>query len=275
MYNPALLPSQFNNLAVSYGILPGASGLANVNYTFAIDKIGTFGSALQYLSYGEIQGYDDTGALTNVFKPVEYTLLLSHARQANNIRFGANMKFTNTSIDGYHGNAILFDIGGLFIHPDRDFTVGAAIKNVGFVTSEFLDGGNTTLPFDIQLGTSFKPLHMPVRFSVTMHQMQQWNLMNSGEEINSFNTALDNFFRHFVIGAEIILKEEFSLLAGYNHLIRKDLKQDQGGGLSGISLGFDISIKAFDFTYAFGGYNLAGNNNTFTLAANLSEITTK
>ena len=276
LYNPALLSDMGNDfLSLSYALLPGGAGLSNANYNFNINKLGTFGAGLQYLSYGQIQGYDDTGAPTQVFTPNDFTVSVSHARQANNFRLGATIKFANTSISGYSGNAILFDLGGVFIHPQKDFTVGMAIKNFGFVTSEFSATSNTTLPFDVQVGTSIKPEHMPIRFSITFHQLQQWDLTHDDEEINSFNSSLDNMFRHVVLAAEIILNEHVSILTGYNHLRRKDLRLEQSGGFSGFSIGTSISVKAFQLVYAFGGYHVAGNTNTFTLAANLSQITTK
>ena len=276
LYNPALLSDAGNDhLSLSYGLLPGGAGLSNANYTFGHSRFGTFGAGLQYLSYGQIQGYDNTGAPTQVFSPSDFTFSISHARQANNFRFGATLKFSNTSISGYSGNAILFDLGGVFIHPQKELTVGMAIKNFGFVTNEFSSTSNTTLPFNVQVGTSIKPEHMPIRFSITLHQLQQWDLTHTDEEINSFNTSLDNIFRHVVIAAEIILNEHLSLLTGYNHLRRKDLRLGQSGGFSGFSIGTSISVKAFQLVYALGGYHVAGNTSTFTLATDLSQITTK
>ena len=276
LYNPSLLSDNGNGfLSLSYALLPGGAGLSNANYNFSIAKAGTFGAGIQYLSFGQIQGYDNTGAPTEVFTPNDFTVSISHARQSNNFRIGATIKFSNTSISGYHGNAVLFDLGGVFIHPDKDFSVGMAIKNFGIVTQEFSSSSNTTLPFDIQAGLSVKPEHMPIRFSVTLHKLYTWDLMNEGEEIETFNNVMDNIFRHVVIGAEIILNEHFSLLAGYNHLRRKDLKLDNIRGFSGFSLGTALSFNAFEFVYAFGGYHVSGNTNTFTLAANISQITTK
>ena len=95
------------------------------------------------------------------------------------------------------------------------------------------------------------------------------------ETLNSFNATVDNIFRHVVIGAEIILNDHLSVLTGYNHLRRKELKPENGGGFSGISLGLDLNIKAFEFVYALGGYHMAGNNHSFSLLANLSEIRSK
>lgn len=274
LYNPSLLSEENNGfLSLSYALLPGSAGLSNANYNFAINKVGVFGAGLQYVSYGAIQGYDNTGAPTQVFTPNDFTVSISHARQANNFRLGATLKFANASISGYHGNALLFDMGAVFIHPNKDFTVGMVVKNFGFVTSEFSSTGNTSLPFDLQLGTTFKPEHMPLRFSVTLHQLQQWDLMHAGEEINSLNTTLDNMLRHVVVGAEILINENVSLLTGYNHLRRKDLRLESVGGFSGFSIGTVISVKAFEFVYALGGYHVSGNTNTFTLTANIFEIT--
>ena len=276
LYNPALLSATARNyLSLSYALLPGGAGLSNANYSFAVGNVGTFGAALQYLSYGPIQGYDNTGSPTQVFTPNDFTVSVSHSRQANNFRLGATLKFANTGINGYTGNAILFDLGGVFIHPQKDFTVGMVIKNMGFVTREFATAGTTSLPFEVQVGTSFKPLHMPIRFSITLQQLNQWNLMHDDEEINSLNTGLDNFFRHVVLGAEVILSEHVSIYTGYNHLRRKDLRLDSIGGFSGFSIGTGISVKAFELVYALGGYHVAGNTNTFTLAADLSQIITK
>jgi hypothetical protein len=275
-YNPALLPStNYNRLALGYSFLPGGAGLTNANYNFNIEQVGVFGVGMQYLSYGSIEGYDATGAATTPFTPSDYALVLSHARQANNIRIGASLKFANTAIAGYNGNALMMDIGAVFVHPDKDFTVGVAIQNFGIILSEFSTTSSSTLPFDIQVGTSFKPQYMPIRFSVTGHHLHEWNLMGEEEAIDNLNTAVDNIFRHFVFGAEIILKEQFSVLLGYNQLRRSELRQEDSAGFSGISVGFELNIKAFEFVYALGGYHVSGNNNQFTLAANLSEITSK
>ena len=273
LYNPALLDEEFNqHMALSYGFLPIGPGLSNLNYSFNINRIGSFGAGLQYVSYGSMQGFDITGIPTQEFNPSDFTLSASHARQANNFRIGATVKFSNTSISGFNGNAIMFDLGGIFIHPDKDLTVGMVIKNLGLVTSEFSPTSKTSLPFDVQLGTSIKPEHLAVRFSVTLHHLHQWDLMFEEPEVRTLNTTLDNMFRHVVIGAEILINEHIALLAGYNQLRRQELKLENRGGFSGFSTGVAVSIKYFDLDYAYGGYHVSGNTNTFTLTADLSQI---
>ena len=273
LYNPALLSEDFNDhMALSYGILPIGPGLSNLNYSFNIDQVGSFGAGLQYVSYGSIQGFDITGRPTQEFNPSDFTLSASHARQANNFKLGATVKFSNTSINGYNGNALMFDLGGLFIHPEKDLTVGMVIRNLGIVTSEFSPTSKTQLPFDVQLGTSIKPEYLGVRFSVTLHHLQQWDLMFEEPEVKTLNTTLDNMFRHVVIGAEILINNNLTLLTGYNQLRRQELKLENRGGFSGFSFGMALSMKYFNLDYAYGGYHVSGNTSTFTIAADLSQI---
>ena len=67
------------------------------------------------------------------YRSGESALFVSKSHQISNFRFGATLKMAFSSIAGYRANAIMMDIGGLFVHPHQDFTVGLAIKNVGFV----------------------------------------------------------------------------------------------------------------------------------------------
>ncbi len=276
LYNPALLTSETSgHLAATYALLPAGAGLSSVHYNFEVGQLGAFGAGLQYVGYGSIPAYDITGAPAGTFRASDLVMSLAHARQAGNFRFGAGLKFAHTAISGYSASALMLDIGGLFVHPDKDFTVGLSIRNFGFVVNDFTTAGGTTLPFDVQAGTSFKPAHMPVRFSITLHKLQEWDLLLPGETTTGLNAVLDNFFRHVVLGAEVLVHKNVSLLAGYNRLRRAELQPAGGGSFSGFSVGTEITTSAFVFTYAFGGYNVAGNTNTFTLGANLATLITR
>lgn len=274
--NPALLsPSQSMSASINYALYPESIGLSSITYAQEFEKIGLFGAGLQYMSYGTINGYDDTGAYIGDFSPGDFAVSISHSRVANNFRMGATIKFVGTNIAGYQSNAILFDAGGLFIHPDKDLTVGLAMTNFGFITQRFFAGSETSLPFDIQLGTSFKPEHMPVRFTFTLQKLHQWDLLQPFEKNNGQNKVLDNIFRHIVIGSEILLSPNVNILFAYNHLRRKELKLESISGFSGFSVGTLIKVKSFELVYAFAGYHVAGNTNTFTLTSNLSDLIIK
>ena len=269
--NPSLASDSLTNRpTVNYTGFPTGIGLSSATYSRSFKKAGLWSAGVQYLCYGTIEGDDDTGGPTGSFKPNDYAVTISHVRTSNNFRFGASLKQVGSSIEGYNGSATLFDLGGLFVHPSQRFTVGLTLKNVGFEWQQISESIETKLPFDVQLGSSVKPLHMPIRFSFTFYKLTNWDLTLPNE--TSTNEFADNLMRHMVIGTELLINEHINILFGYNHLRRKELKIDNAGGFSGFSIGLDIKTKAFELVYAYGGYHVAGNANMFTLSVNMNQL---
>ena len=271
--NPALLDSASSKVAsLNYYLQPTGIGLSTVRYNHLFPKAGMFSGSVQYQSYGKINGFDQLGNPLDRVSAGEFALAVSYVRSSNNFRFGGTMKFAGSQLAGYHSNAILFDLGGLFVHPNQRWTVGLSILNLGFVTSRFSESSVVELPFDVRIGTSIKPEHMPMRFSITFNNLAKWDLMQPDEVSPGQNTFLDNTFRHIVFGAEILFSKNVHALVGYNHLRRQELKLDSAPGFSGFSVGAVIDVKNIDFVYAYGGYHSAGNSHSFSLNVNLSEM---
>ncbi len=269
--NPALASDSLSNRAtVSYTAFPTGVGLSSATYSHSFKKAGLWSAGVQYLSYGKIDGYDDAGNATNAFTPNDYAITISHVRTSNNIRFGASIKQVGSNIAGYKSSATLFDMGGLFIHPSQRFTVGVTIKNIGFQWQQISETIESTVPFDVQVGASVKPLHMPFRFSLTFYKLNQWDLTLPNETIT--NQFADNLMRHLVIGTELLINKHITLMFGYNHLRKRELKFEEAGGFSGFSLGLDIKTKIVELSYALGGYNVAGNANMITLIVDMNQL---
>jgi len=269
--NPALASDSLaNRPTVNYTAFPAGVGLSSAMYSHNFKKAGLWSAGVQYLTYGKIDGYDNSGNATSSFKPNDYAVTISHVRSSNNFRFGASIKQVGSSIAGYSGAATLLDLGAVFVHPSQHFTVGMAIKNMGVQWTQLSETIETTLPFDVQVGASVKPLHMPFRFSLTFYKLNQWDLTLPNENIT--NTVSDNFMRHIIIGTELLINKHIHILFGYNHLRKKELKVDSAGGFSGFSLGLDIKTKTFEFVYAYGGYNVAGNANMLSLNVDMNQL---
>lgn len=268
--NPALASDSLAGRAsINYTAFPIGIGLSTASYSHSFNKGGLWLAGVQYLSYGQIDGFDDSGNSIGTFNPNDYAVTVSHVRSSNNFRVGASIKQVGSDIGGYKSSATLFDLGGVFVHPLQRFTVGLTIKNVGFQWQQISDI-ESKLPFDVQIGTSVKPLHMPFRFSFTLYKLNQWDLTLPNE--TSTNEFADNFMRHLVIGTELLLNEHINILFGYNHLRKKELKIDNAGGFSGFSLGLDIKTKVFELVYGYGGYHVAGNANMISLNINLNQL---
>jgi len=273
--NPALTGDTLSGYASANFLSYFADiSLATFTYTREVDRVGGMLSlGVQHLGLGSIDGYDASGNLTQPFTSGETAITLNHARKAGNFRIGTNMKFVTSNIAAYRSNALLFDLGGVFVHPDKQLNIGMVIKNVGFVLSDYTEEANSKPPIDVQVGVTFKPEHMPFRFSVTAYQFG-----NGGEDIayyeplnglqNEEPGRFDKFARHFVIGTELLLSKNVNVRFGYNHLVRKELSLEAKSGGAGISYGFMFRVKAIEFAYSRGGYHVVGGAHQFTMAFN-------
>jgi len=274
--NPASLSMNEGKWAsISTSFLPASTNMSSLYYTQNIKKVGQLGVSFRYISFGKIQGYDASGQRTRQFTPSAFSLAITHARKFGHFVIGSTVDVIHSTIDAYGATGLLLNLGGMFVHPTMDLTVGAVVKNVGFILSDFSETSNSSVPAELQVGASIKPEHMPVRFTLTLQRLNQWNLQSPQEKINEPNQGLDNAFRHVVIGSEIILSRHVHALFSYNHLRRKELKIEEKRGFSGFAIGFLASIWSYDLTYSFSGYHVSGNVNTITLTGNLSDITFK
>ncbi|MEQ9423774.1 MAG: type IX secretion system protein PorQ [Cyclobacteriaceae bacterium] len=279
--NPALLDSvQSGSVAITHLGFVADVKLTNLTYAHNFSKLGTFGFGLQYMGFGEFQGFDPAGFEEGTFTANEFSFIVGYSHRVGPFALGGNIKFASSGIDSFRSSALMLDLGGVFKHPTSDFAVGLTFKNLGVVLSDYSASGNTDLPFDVQLGMTFKPEYMPVRFSIASYNLYQGDLTvfepdDESSVVNGEAGTFDKVFRHFNFGTEFLISRNFNLRAGYNHLIRKELRLDAKSGGAGFSFGFLVKIKKFEFAYTRAIYHVAGGSNYFTLATNLNSIVKK
>jgi hypothetical protein len=281
--NPALLnPEMHHQLALSYTNFISSIGQSSLAYAWQTEKYGLWGAGLNYINYGTFTQRDAAGQEEGKFSVNDYVVSLAHASTIGPFTLGATAKLAVTGIAEYKAVAVLTDIGGIFKHPENDLTVGLVIKNIGYQIKSF-SGEREPMPLNVQLGFTYKPEHMPLRFSITAHHLQQFDivyldttgsaLINQVGGNSQTKKALgDKIARHFVVGGELLLSKNFNLRFGYNHLRRKELRMENAGGSAGFSLGTMIRIKGFQLDYARGFYHTAGSTNYFTVSSNLQRL---
>lgn len=272
--NPALISDSLSGFgSASYQFYVGDIGHATFAYAHRFKTLGTVSFGVQHLSLGTIKGYDAAGMEIGEFKSGETALVLSKSHQVSAFRLGANLKAVFSNIAGYRGSALMLDLGGTFVHPKQDLTVGLVIRNLGFVLSEYSETSSTTLPFDVQLGATFKPEHMPIRFSLTAYNLLRsgipyYNPADGEEEPSAFNKIL----RRFNLGMEILLHRNVNALIAYNYNTHQELKLANGGAGAGLCFGFSARIKAVEFVFSRGGYVAGQGGYTFTLSSNIDKM---
>ncbi|WP_162052874.1 type IX secretion system protein PorQ [Pontibacter pamirensis] len=278
--NPALLNKEMDNqLSLSYAGYLADIRQSNVAYAFNSEKYGRWAAGINYLNYGDFVQRDATGAAEGSFSVNEYTINLTHARQFEAFTVGATARVAVSSIAGNKAVGLLADAGVAFKHPEKDFTVGLAFKNVGYQVKPYDGGERQSMPFDAQLGISYKPEHMPVRLSLTAHRLYQFDIVYldpnapgqldaNGNEVKEEKKLGDKIARHFVAGAEFVFSKNFQVRAGYNHLRRRELRLDTRSGGAGFSLGAMLRVRTFELNYGSAFFHPSGATHYVTVSTN-------
>ena len=275
LQNPALSDS-LNSQQLGFSYLGYFTGIKQSAFSYVQEVKGKlFNFGVNYLNYGEFQGFDATGVATGDFQAVDYAVNVGASHSIGVFTTGVNIKFAHSLIDSYSASALLFDVGGVFRPKQNHWTISLLAKNLGFMLSEYEGAESSELPFDLQLGTSFKPEFMPLRFSITTSNLLRDNIafVNSSLNPNERRPGIgDAFFRRINIGSEILLGKGFRIMVGYNHRIRRELRLQQLSGGAGFSFGMFLRIKMFEITYGRATYHAAGGINHVTLVTNLKRF---
>ncbi|MBF9253354.1 type IX secretion system protein PorQ [Pontibacter sp. 172403-2] len=278
--NPALLHAAMDNqLSLAYVGYLADIRQSSVVYGFNTEKYGRWAAGINYLNYGDFVQRDATGAAEGSFSVNDYTLSLTHAQQVEAFTIGATAKVAVSSIAGYKAVGILADAGVVFKHPEKDLTVGLAFKNMGYQVKTYDGGKRQPMPFDAQLGLSYKPEHMPVRLSFTAHRLYQFDIVyldpatkggldGNGNEVKEEKALGDKIARHFVVGAEFVFSKNFEVRAGYNHLRRKELRLDTNAGGAGFSVGAMLRVRSFELDYSSAFFHPSGATHYITVSTN-------
>ena len=248
-------------------------GMSSIAYRHDDHRLGSFGIAIQHVDFGSMDAYDETGVYNGSFQSAETLVVINHSRSSGNFVFGANSKLLLSNIAAYRSSALLFDLGGMFVHPDKEFTAGLAIKNWGFILSDYNEINPRALPWDIQAGITFKPENMPARFSFTGFDLARWNnrfLADEAEE-RIFNRVMS----HMALGMELFFYKKYTAMIGYNHLRRKQLSLADHAGATGFSFGLSGRFSMLDISIAHAIYHAAGASYQFTLSYNMKSLFNK
>ena len=255
--NPALLGAEIESqLGVSYMHYMGSANFAGARFGHSSGERGAWAAGIRYLNYGEISGYDNTGAYTGSFTPVDMCFDGTYSHDfTDRLRGGISLKMVYSNYEQYTAFALAADLGINYFDPNHDLSVGLVLKNMGGQLKRFEDNYDH-LPFDVQLGLT-KGLGESFSISVTAWNLTKWKLPyykhsdsegHVSEEKMSFGS---NLFRHLVFGVEYMPTDRFYLDLGYNYKVRTDMSNYQRNFLSGFSIGAGFRARAFTVGAAY------------------------
>lgn len=231
--------------------------LASVSYTQDVGTLGRFGAAVEYISYGSFTQADQFGNKTGEFSVGELALILGYANNLeDNLYYGANIKFINSSIADQSSSAMAFDLGLHYAIPSEGLSFGIALLNTGFQLSKYYTT-KEDLPVDLVLGISKKMEHIPLTLSVDFHRLNRGDDPYTGR------------FEAFSVGAEFDLNQSFTIRFGYNNEKRKELKVGDFGGLAGFNMGLGLMISKYYFDYGYSSMGEIGSMHRIGVSTSL------
>ncbi len=284
LWNPASI-NRFidNHVAVNYINYLSDINIGSVTFAHMINRhFGTIHAGIQYINYGEFIGADEEGNETNNFKAGDLAFSLGYGYQIpwTNFYLGTNIKLLSSNIENYTSYGAAFDFGINYYNDYRPYTFTAVIRNIGYQISPY-DDIRERLPLEIAVGASYQLEDVPLKWHITINNLQQWNIAkpnpsNSQTDLDGITTNEDiNFFentiRHIVIGGEFFPDKKFNLRFGYNFRRAAELKLTESRTFAGISAGFGLKMGRLKFDYAFTKYHPVSNTSTFTLYFDLTK----
>lgn len=284
LFNPASTNDQMDNhLSTNYASYFGDVRYGTAAYAHTVDRhLRTFHAGVQYINYGDFDGYDQFGNATSSFTGSEIALSVGYAMTIpkTNWHVGVNTKLISSTLESYTSFGGALDLGALYVDEVNEINYAIVVRNVGTQFTSYT-GLKEELPTELILGVSQQLAHVPIRWHITLENMQQWNVAFSNparaqnsidgtstpEKVSFFNNAL----RHLIVGAELFPKKGFNIRLSYNFRRGEEMSVLEQRNFSGISMGFGLRMRRLKFDYSFSRYTLAANTSMFGLTINFNE----
>lgn len=290
-HNPSLLnPTMHNRVFFSDALYMGGINHGYVGYARDYDKIGTFLASAQFVSYGQFQQTDETGAEIGKFGAGDVALNLGGSHQIDRYSFGANVRLVYSQIAGYNSFGGGIDMAAAYNDTAKKLTATLVIKNIGGTFKPYYKGGPAEgMPFDIQFGFSKRFKHLPFRLGIVLHHLYTFDIryddpdavtQESSILINDSSSSggskagqiVDNIARHFIINGEVYITKYVWVNFGYNHLRRAELAPTAKKGLAGFSFGFGVNVKQFQVSFARARYSGTKATTQISMGVNINEL---
>ena len=166
-------------------------------------------------------------------------------------------KFIYSNYEQVYSLALGVDLGLNYYNPDDMFSASIVARNLGGQVKSY-DETQESLPFNLLVGFSKELEHAPLRLSLTLTDLDKW-------QAEDFYNTTDNswkaiFLKHLIIGADLFPTSNTYISAGYNFLLRSELKNNAKRSLEGFSIGGGIQTQRMKVGISYGKYHIAASS---------------
>ena len=282
IWNPSVINEALDSkVSVNYTSYLAGINVGSLSYAKLISRrFGTIHGSIKYINYGTLIGSDELGNETGNFNASDIAVSVGYSLNIPNSNFyvGSNIRLITSNIASFSSTGIATDLAILYNNPFKPFVITLVARNIGTQIQTY-NGVREKLPFKLALGGSYKLDHVPLKWYVTIDNLQKIDISVpnpsdattdlGGEVTNTDIGFLENSLRHFVIGAELFPESALNIRVGYNIRRAAELKLQNARTFSGISFGFGIKMNKLKFNYAYSKFHSAANASTFSLLIDL------
>ena len=254
--NPALLSTETHNiLGVNYTNLFNDVNIASAIYGRNFGEKNFTAYGFHYIDYGSFIETSITNEMLGKFTAKDMTITSIYGRWLSpRWSAGIALKTVCSVYEQYSSWGMAADIGFSYHNEKALFSAGLVLRNAGVQFNSYSplnDNSRRMLPIDLQIGISQKLPKAPIRFSLTLHNLQTWDLSaavsdNTEDRMAEKSKAqrgADMFFRHTIWSVEILPMKNFYIVASYNHRRRMDMSVQSKRSIAGFSFGAGLTVK--------------------------------
>lgn len=249
-HNPALI-QQVDDRTLNLNMMTYMQGTVTGSASFvkAFGTRGTWGVSGRYLDYGKMKETDDQGKQTGTFGARDVAIGGTFAYGlTEHISGGITAKLVASYISNFSSLATAVDLGLNYYDPDNEWSISAVARNLGGQLEAFEDDFER-MPLDLQLGVSKRLIGSPLRLTATLVRLNDWEY---------------GIGKHLLVGADVILSNQFYLAAGYNAMRASEMKVSNGDEMSthgaGLSLGGGIQLQKLKLHVAYAKYHVSASS---------------
>ena len=250
-HNPALVnfvsdrTLGLNMMTYMQGAITGSA-----SYAQAVGDRGTWGVQGRFINYGEMKQMTISGEQTGTFHANDFALGGTFAYGlSERISGGVTAKIVASYIGQYNAMGAAVDLGLNYFNEESNWSIGAVARNLGGQLKAYEDDFER-MPLDVQLGVSKRLASSPLRFSATLVRLNDWEY---------------GLGKHMVLGADLLLGDQFYVAAGYNALRASEMKisageNDESSHGAALSIGAGMILERLQLHVAYGKYHVSSTS---------------
>lgn len=249
-HNPSLI-NEVSDRTLNLNMMTYMQGsvTASASFVKAAGDRATWALQGRFINYGEMKETTIYNEQTGTFGARDIALGGSFAYGlTEHITGGITAKMVASYIGQYNSLAAAVDLGLNYYDSDSEWSFSAVARNLGGQLKAYEDDFER-MPLDLQVGVSKRLIGSPLRFSVTMVRLNDWQY---------------GIGKHLVLGADLILTDQFYLAAGYNPMRASEMKISSGDENSShgaaFSLGGGMQLERLKLHVAYAKYHVSSTS---------------